>query len=462
MDRSKAVILNVRNFRNHSSILGAIEDDFPFCGALTKELDKEYSELLILATTKNRVATYANGTYIYVPRMGYWTHIRSQNAMKYIAELMELKYVSVNFDIAADPYVSFLESIAKPCNLFPRSICIGTWRLAISLGSTFMKLNAISGVAGNYSPREPFFNSRISGMTINPISIRIIPNMYLLDTKSKAEEILGNVLTEEQLRVLMWVIGNGLIDPVDRPKSVYLYGNGGDGKSVTINTIINNLPGCVFPLSTDYVGNDKPMKESDVSQALSARFITHGDVELKNGKINSTFWKTITGGDTIRVSGGQGKLKCTGIFASNQIWFNPSFSKKEWFTRRTIVLVMNKPPKGVEPPPESYTEEEIYRFIMNCVATRLQYDTPPITLKMALITMFGSAIGYATVGIELDENANIMQCIVATWYISLSSGTDKDTMLGCIYTMNPDLLWIEDGIPIALRGIRPAALPGYN
>jgi hypothetical protein len=330
------------------------------------------------------------------------------------------------------------------------------------MGSNMIKFNPVTGVAGEYRPRDAFFNSRISGMTINPLSLRIIPSMYLLGIESKAEEVLSNVLTDEQLRVLMWIIGNGLLDPVDRPRAVYLYGNGGDGKSVTINTIINNLPGCVYPLSTDYIGSNKQMKDIDLTQCLSARFITHGDVELNNGKINSTFWKSITGGDTVRVAGGQGKIKCTGIFASNQLWFLPYFSRKEWFTRRSVVLVMNKPPKGVQPPPESYSESEIYHFIMNCVATRLKTNHPPITLKMAFITMFGTGVGYATAGIELDESANHMQCMVATWYVALSSSTDKDVLLNCIYTMNPDLLLYEDGEPVAIRGIKPGPLPGLN
>lgn len=460
MEVPKAVTLNIKNFAAHASINGAIQDDFPFSGPLTKELSKEYGELLVLATSKNRITRFANGTYIFVPRLGHWTHIRSQNAMKYVAEIMDLKYVSVNFDVATDPYVSFLENIARPCNLFPKSVCMGTWRLAISMASNFMKLNPVSGIAGDYKPRDPMFNSRISGMTINPLSIRIIPRMYLLGEVSRAEQVLSNVLTPEQLKVLMWVIGNGLIDPIDRPKTVYLYGNGGDGKSVTINTIINNLPGCVFPLSTDYVGSNKSMKDVDITQCLSARFITHGDVELNNGKINSTFWKVITGGDTIRVAGGQGKLKCTGIFASNQIWFLPWFSRKEWFTRRSIVLTMNKPPKDADPPPESYSEHEIYNFIMNCLAIRMQYDTAPITLSMAFVTMFGSGVGYATVGVELDEDSNDMECLVATWYVTLSSGMDKDTLLRCIYTMNPDLLLYDGSDPVALRGIKPSPLQG--
>ncbi|KAG1565022.1 hypothetical protein G6F47_013906 [Rhizopus delemar] len=74
--------------------------------------------------------------------------------------------------------------------------------------------------------------------------------------------------------------------------------------------------------------------------------------------------------------------------------------------------------------------------------------------------MFGSGVGYATVGVELDENSNDMECLVATWYVTLSSGMDKDTLLSCIYTMNPDLLLYDGSEPIALRGIKPGPLQG--
>lgn len=125
---------------------------------------------------------------------------------------------------------------------------------------------------------------------------------------STAEISLSNVMSDENLRLLKWIIGNGLIDPVDKPKAVYMFGNGGEGKSCTINTILANLPGAVHPLSKDYVGSPLSISQEDLGHAMSSRFISYGDVVLRNSRINAAFWKMITGGDTVRVC--QGRVDC--------------------------------------------------------------------------------------------------------------------------------------------------------
>ncbi|KAL9543371.1 hypothetical protein MBANPS3_008150 [Mucor bainieri] len=101
------------------------------------------------------------------------------------------------------------------------------------------------------------------------------------------------------------------------------HGRGGNGKTVAINTLISNLKGVVASLSKDYVGSSSSLSTTDMYNLLSSRFATYGDVALSNGKINQQFWKMLSGGDTIKLPSGEGRLNCTGVFAGNSLWLNP-------------------------------------------------------------------------------------------------------------------------------------------
>ena len=142
-------------------------------------------------------------------------------------------------------------------------------------------------------------------------------------------------------------------------------------ESATINTLLAHLPGAVHPLSKDYVGSNHSMSTKDLTAAISSRLISYRDVVLTKSKINTSFWKTITGGDTIKVAGGQGRVVCTAMFASNYPWYPSSSLTRKWFSRGTVVIPLTAPPAGFEPPPESFGDPEIHDFVMNCVYERM-------------------------------------------------------------------------------------------
>lgn len=226
-----------------------------------------------------------------------------------------------------------------------------------------------------------------------------------------------------------------MLDPVEKPRILFMHGSGGDGKSATINTILSNLKGVCSSLSKDYVGSHTSMSVSDLDKVVMSRIVTYGDVTLKNGSINNQFWKLLTGGDVVNLPTGEGKLNCTGIFASNNLWMIPSWGTKTWFTRRSIVLSMKRVAKGLAPPPETYTEVECLRFVSNCIRSRIQFDYPPLDLRTVFLTMFGYGISQSTRGVKEDPDCSPFESISATWAVSLSSMVAYDRLVEAIESM---------------------------
>ncbi|TDH71821.1 hypothetical protein CCR75_003554 [Bremia lactucae] len=102
---------------------------------------------------------------------------------------------------------------------------------------------------------------------------------------SVAERILSVTIDRTSLDVIMWCIGNSLQDPVMTPRLLFLYGEGGEGKSVALSTITSNLPGLVGTLTQDYIGHRiTKIKETDMGRMMSSRFVCYGDVCLNERK----------------------------------------------------------------------------------------------------------------------------------------------------------------------------------
>ena len=184
---------------------------------------------------------------------------------------------------------------------------------------------------------------RSTGLCISPIRISTMSLKVSSFKPSRGELSLANVMSPQDLRLIKWVIGNALLDPVDRPRALYLYGAGGEGKSATINTLLAHLPGAVHPLSKDYVRSNHSMSTDDLTAAMSSRFISYGDVVLTKSKINTSFWKTITGGDTIKVVGGQGRVVCViNKWEIIKHFINSHFHKNAYNPSNKFPIITNK------------------------------------------------------------------------------------------------------------------------
>nr|QBH67427.1 AlNc14C654G12337 protein [Ustilago esculenta] len=240
--------------------------------------------------------------------------------------------------------------------------------------------------------------ARISSFCISPVESTSIPRSTPLERKmSTGEKILANVLSKDDLELLMWVIGNGLVDPPSKPRSVLLYGPGGDGKTTTIRTISECLCGTVYTLSQDYSSGSKPVSGDDVA----------------------------------------------GIFGSNHLWYPNAQTRKPWFMRRMIAIVMTPLPKNCPRPQNEFSDNKVTDFYGT---------TPPLTIRHLLVTMFGYRVAVATRGVIEKHDASDMECQSAVFSMAISSLIDYNQLIRMAELMAPHM--IKDlGFTKVIRGL---------
>ena len=93
------------------------------------ELSGEYTLVRRMAIEDRRIVRYRN----VVPPCGSWLHICSPESARYMANAVGLENVTVDYVTMADMYLLFTEKVAPSCGLVPRSVCVGSWRLQVSL-----------------------------------------------------------------------------------------------------------------------------------------------------------------------------------------------------------------------------------------------------------------------------------------------------------------------------------------
>src|SRR5690606_16572776 len=155
-------------------------------------------------------------------------YIHSEMACREICDKLDFENVSVNYMTAAAPYVQYAEDIVKSSLEIPRSICIGVRRLMLIRDSeNEIRLEAVGGIV-QHPPgtKEPVATV---GVYCDRLSVRLSPESVACVDHQRVSSNLSNVLGPHELRTLKWVVGNGPLDPVEKPGILYLYGRGGNG-----------------------------------------------------------------------------------------------------------------------------------------------------------------------------------------------------------------------------------------
>ncbi|KAJ3083791.1 DNA-directed DNA polymerase delta [Rhizoclosmatium hyalinum] len=322
LDRSTKKILTVSGLPSFKLLinnhLATVEDiispehddcyvhDFPLYGPLCTDLSEEDNMVIEIFLKGGKCAYIGTTPYIYVAREGSWSHLYSSESARQIVEAIGMKNVSVNFDIAAEPYQALIKKYARLANEIPRSICLSSLRLYPEVIDSKIRFSFVSDVIRHSSVVGSFCHI--------PVMMDIIPKQIDISEPSEVLEWIGNSLDDVSLRTLKWVVGNALLDPVQRPRLLYILGDGFSGVTVS--------------LSKDYLGDKSlSMTKEDVKLALTHRIITCSELILKDkGEFNTKFIRTINGGDNIQIGN---------LSGDREIW-------QVWYTRRVIALVTKR------------------------------------------------------------------------------------------------------------------------
>ncbi|KAJ3219739.1 hypothetical protein HK099_004579 [Clydaea vesicula] len=449
--------LKLSNNRSSSSILKAhpdkkfmFYDDWPHSSELDHLLGERMLVIKTMCLFDKCLVKYRNSLYIFVPSEGSWVFSFSEVGIQYLCTRLDMTNVTVNGAIAIAPYLKYAYKIVDDVKPVPRSICISSYRLKVFDSKGELLLSRVNDLVDCH-PRLPL---RVKGFCCSPaINSNIIASKIVYEEKCEIYGILLNVLDDDALKVLIWTIGNGLIDPVSNSKLIYFRGDGGDGKTSLIEILESVLDGCIVPLTKDYVCLDKQLDNVDLARAASSRFVSCSEVTTNDGKINEKFWKMMTGGDLIASSFGDVRLRCTVFLASNVIWYKYNAISMKWFTRRTIVLPMKRLDRKATPPKAQYTSIEKSTFLFNCIHYRLVHKSIPITIKYALMTILGS--GYTKIErcIQFVECSDFLDCYAAMICISILCLIDCETLVSLVEVMSKELVYKTDSNELFIKNI---------
>ncbi|KAJ3409522.1 hypothetical protein HDV05_004413 [Chytridiales sp. JEL 0842] len=385
--------------------------------------------------------------------MSDWQLVFSDGGARYLSTLLDMDNVSVNYAIATRTYAEFAARIAPEIFVPRQSVCFNTWRMTVELDKDGrgLKFEPYTGIIAPLLVKSKSNNrngseERASTFCFAPLTCKYIPRNVRLDNGVTARAFaqmrswFTNVMEDSDFDSLLWVIGNGLIDPVDKPRIVYFYGQGGEGT--------------IKPLQNDYVSNNKQLSGSDLVAVAEVRFVTGGDVELQQyGRVNGKFWKLVTGGDTVDSVVGPVTSAATVLITSNKLWSCYPDINEKWFTRRTMLMIMKTTlPPGATPPPGGFNEFEKQAFIAHAVHMRLTRKHPPVTAKAAIATMLGTRSGVGTRSIIFDDNAEPYDALTGTYCLCISSTMNYDVVIKLIESINPDLIRTVAGCKY-IRGI---------
>lgn len=423
---------------------GVYHHDHPFGSPFESLLTPMQRQVFEMIGTGGSCIRYDGTCYMFIPSLGTWWHCRSSPACRYLAEMLGMDNVSVNFGIAVDPYLSIVESHSMTTKEITRSVCIGTFRMFVQLdGNTvlyaplsYIASEAPDGVIASYG------EVRKSGFCFKSISSSRIPYSLSCNFRSLGEDVISNVLNDDYLRILMWSVGNSILDPVSGSKVIILIGAGGNGKTETINVVQSNTIGISAALTQDYIGNDKlRLREEDVQILLNNRIVTFGDCELQDGyKVNPSFLKLLTSNDRLTTKTISGKVQCLGLFGTNNMYFPMKSVLQPWFARR--VVTMNIPPITVKLPPlpNAYNDIDMLYFINSALKTRLSFEYPPVPVNVALDTIFGSKSQKYTRGVMLDDTACEFESYMCCDLIAAQACIEVELLIDLVYKVNPSLV----------------------
>lgn len=340
------------------------------------------------------------GEYMFIDTANYWCNLASPELITRVNAVMEITNATVNFEKAIQSYIKYL---IKRCNAkvgkpIPTSVCIGVERLEIQFDRDSGTIEflpcrpLIDGIASD-------INIVVSTACIMPIDLTFIPVKYEFPGEGTVLQYLIKLFpSEQEFLMVLWVIGNSILDPVTRPKSMMLLGPGGSGKSTLLRILNAALTGCCKVLPDgSLTSKQNSMSEKVINAVVSSRMSICYDVNLEEDPLNMNIFKNISGSDDIRVGDVTCKSNCSLMLATNgrvNIEKQPLYHE-DAIMRRVVCITMRVAAMSI--PEQLAPDDQDVKIDLICASLycRLRYEYLPITPISTLITLCGSKLDIA-------------------------------------------------------------------
>lgn len=409
-------------------------DDFPCAGPAYMELSNEDKNVVKWATTRRSVAVRDITYYIYCRNVAAWAQMESPTAAHEITDVTGIN-APVNYAVALKRFYPLLTRLAFAVQGLTRSVCIGTYRLTFKVeykdGGPIVVYTPHKTVIEN--PREDEYR-RMYMFVISPI---VMPFPFRLPKKTVVDfegEVLNQILlplTDDQKLDFMWRIGNALTDPVKNPCIIIFYGaSGEEGKSVLATNISRVLGKGVEWTVTDLIGKNSKWPDAEQVMSLAEKRLIVCDECGIEEDFNYNNIKRWTSNAPVQSGGMSAYLSQTIIGISNKMGFARKDAINNSVGRRMVIYKMDKKLGELKPfSPHLVNDYVKTQFIGACLSVSNLYERAPMSLEIALYTIFRRSVNFITAGLTIDHSASTHDCIVSTAVIATRIGVSIDRLV---------------------------------
>ena len=242
-----------------------------------------YTMLQDTIVDKGYAASLRGAACVYLNVHRFWMPLICRESSVRLCNLVEIKNATVNGMSAISGYVSWLSKRCYNNSVLPMqtSVCIGTQRLEVVLvGRDAIELTRSRSLVSISEGAD----QSATGFCILPVDTTIVPQFWRDPGSASMFNYLRPLFThKEDMQLLMWHVGNCLVDPMRTPRCLLLAGRGGGGKSEVLNTIMIALGLCcsLLPDGT-LTSNRTAVEESTLMRLSGSRMSLCYNVDLEN------------------------------------------------------------------------------------------------------------------------------------------------------------------------------------
>jgi len=454
-DEDEVVLLDVHSHGGNEWFM----DDFPCSGPAYMELSMEDKNIVQWAMTRRSVAVRDITYYIYCRNVAAWAQMESPTAAHELTDVAGIN-APVNYSAALQRFYPLLTRMAFPIEGLTTSVCIGTYRF------TFEVKYLDDGPVVYYSPHATVIpnprgdeHRRMYMFVISPIVMSFpfrLPKTMTVDLEG---EILNQILLplrDDQKLDFMWRIGNALTDPVKNPCVIIFYGaTGEEGKSVLATNISRVLGKGVEWTVMDLIGKASKWPDGNTVMKLAEKRVVICDECGIEDDMNYNNIKRWTSNAPVQSDGMSAHLSQTIIGISNKMGFAVKGAINNSIGRRVVIYKMDKELGKLKPFPAQAVNDYVkMQFISACLSVSNLYERAPMSLEIALYTIFRRSVNFITAGITIDHTASPHYCLVSTAIMATRIGVTIERLVQCFAAMSNRLVCIpDDGCPF-IFGLR--------
>lgn len=350
-----------------------------------------------LSLARSGLAVRYDATYVYCPDNSYWLPLRSPEGTKYLLSTLGITNVTVNYSVAADPYIKIIEDNALTVHVPPNTVCIGRSRFKFTVSNNSISLKP-QIVLGKFDDNVDLILPSTRTFSTRPISTPAIIINANIDKTTIIEDHLNSLLGKEVTALVMWNIGNSLIDGNTTYKTLMFQSKGGTGKSTVLTKLSWIVGDTSTTMSGNHLGSERAIPNTEIGLYTGKRFLFCGDVSLNEGKINEQSFKLLTSGDLVNYNDTSIKLSLTLFLASNDMVSSSSKYRESWFTRRMVIIPFVKRLVSSKVLRNNYEETDRLAFLLKCVARRSTNREMPVGPAVTAYTIWRKMASIITKG----------------------------------------------------------------